>query len=81
MSAKDGVELDRTIRERVREYARAHGLKESVVFKEAVEEYLRLHGGETLYERARRAGLIGSLPDLPSDLSSNRAHMEGFGRE
>ena len=36
--------------------------------------------GETPYEKARRLGLIGAASGLPSDLSSNEQHMEGFGR-
>lgn len=36
---------------------------------------------ESLYDQFKRAGLIGCLKDSPSDLSTNRAYFEGFGRD
>jgi hypothetical protein len=35
---------------------------------------------ESFFDAASRLGLIGSLRGGPSDLSSNPAHMEGFGQ-
>ena len=40
--------------------------------------------GETAFDVASRAGLIGCIkgaPRSPTDLSTNPKHMEGFGRE
>jgi putative addiction module CopG family antidote len=40
--------------------------------------------GETAFDVASRAGLIGCIkgaPGSPTDLSTNPKHMEGFGRE
>jgi hypothetical protein len=36
--------------------------------------------GESFLDAARRIGAIGSAVDLPADLSTNPAHLEGFGR-
>jgi hypothetical protein len=35
---------------------------------------------ETALELAKRLGLIGEAKRLPSDLSTNAAHMEGFAK-
>jgi hypothetical protein len=35
--------------------------------------------GETVYEALLRLGLLGSVSDGPSDLSTNPKYMEGFG--
>lgn len=37
-------------------------------------------GGESAYDAAIRLGLIGGIKDGPIDLSTNPAHMEGFGK-
>lgn len=33
------------------------------------------------YELAQRAGIIGAIDNLPSDLSTNREYFEGLGKE
>lgn len=35
--------------------------------------------GESLYDRLKRAGVIGSVDSGIGDLSTNKAHMKGFG--
>jgi hypothetical protein len=35
---------------------------------------------ETALELAKRLGLIGKAKHLPSDLSTNSAHLEGFAK-
>jgi hypothetical protein len=35
---------------------------------------------ETAYETLSRLGLIGCIEGTPADLSTNKAHFEGFGR-
>ena len=80
-----GVELER----RVDEIARANAMTPIDVIREAVEEFAahRGHGpgstgGETLYDRLMRAGVIGCIDDDgPADLSTNKAHFEGFGSD
>ena len=34
---------------------------------------------KTLYDALNERGIIGSIADVPSDLSTNPKHMEGFG--
>jgi predicted DNA-binding antitoxin AbrB/MazE fold protein len=35
---------------------------------------------ESCYDLAHRLGLIGLLPNLPSDLSTNPRHFDGMGK-
>ena len=37
--------------------------------------------GRTLYDALNDRGIIGSITDAPSDLSTNPKHMEGFGTD
>lgn len=37
--------------------------------------------GASCFELAQAAGVIGVADDLPCDLSTNPAHLDGFGRE
>lgn len=83
MSGNNGLQLDHELQQKVREFARAHGVAEDRVVNEAVQEYLQSRKGRTLYDAFHEAGLIGCIDDanLPTDLSSNKKHFEGFGRE
>ncbi len=36
--------------------------------------------GQTCYDLAKLAGIIGTADGLPGDLSTNKDHFEGFGR-
>jgi len=57
------------------------------VLSEALRQYERLmspairngRGTESLLERLTDHGLLGCLDGGPADLSTNPAHMEGFG--
>jgi len=40
----------------------------------------KTENGETVYEALLRLGLLGSVNDGPSDLSTNPNYMEGFGQ-
>ena len=37
--------------------------------------------GRTLYDALEKRGIIGSITDGPSDLSTNPKHMQGFGKD
>lgn len=66
---------------RLKDAARNRKVCEADYVREAIE--LRLSSEEpvpTAYERAQKAGLIGVVRHAPSDLATNPAHMEGFGR-
>lgn len=71
---------------RIRELARRSGRPEAELVREALERYLAARaeaepgGSETCYDIAERLGLVGGLPDLPADLSTNKDYFEGFGR-
>lgn len=75
------VRLDRDTRQRLDEEVQATGRKESEVVREALLAYLRKRPErESCLELARRHRLIGCGKQLPSDLSTNRRHLEDFGR-
>jgi len=47
----------------------------------ALETYLGRGGAShSAYELAQEAGLIGCVRHAPKDLSTNRRHLEGFGK-
>ncbi|MEK7731766.1 MAG: CopG family transcriptional regulator [Planctomycetota bacterium] len=83
-----GLQLGADLERRVEELARINGVAPVDVVREALDEYVARRGngaatdeGETLFDRARRAGLIGCLNGAPPDLSTNPKYMEGFGRD
>ena len=95
MSKKNGLQLDDDLKRQIEGLARSKGLTPAELVREALA-YLASAcdgdqqqsspgsgGEETLFDRWSRLGFIGCVddPDLPSDLSTNRAHFEGFGRD
>jgi metal-responsive CopG/Arc/MetJ family transcriptional regulator len=58
------------------EFAKTSGTSRSKVIRDALERYLG-EGGGSIADRAR--DLAGCL-EGPSDLSSGRHHMDGYGR-
>jgi hypothetical protein len=83
-----GLQLGADLERRVEELARINGVAPVDVVREALDEYVARRGngmrpaeGETLFDRAKRAGLIGCLNGAPADLSTNPKYMEGFGRD
>ena len=74
------IKVSPDIKARLRALARARKTKPSVLLREALE--IVLEGGRakpSLYELNR--DLLSSLgPGGPEDLSTNPAHLEGFGR-
>lgn len=62
--------------------AREKGVSPSEIVRRALEEHLQPRTPrENCRQLADRLGILGSVPGLPSDLSTNPAHMEGFGRD
>jgi Arc/MetJ-type ribon-helix-helix transcriptional regulator len=59
--------------------ARIEGKDESEVVREALRAYLSTEK-ESVHAALTRIGGIGIAKGLPSDLSTNRKHFEGFGR-
>jgi predicted DNA-binding protein len=75
------VRVPQALTTRLRNRSRAKGTTESEVVREALESYL---GGEpvgrTAYELAQEAGIVGFVRNAPPDLSTNRRHFKGFGK-
>jgi len=95
MSKKNGLQLDDDLERQIEGLARSKGLTPAELVREAVAYLASARNGnqqqsspgsgsdETLFDRWSQLGFIGCVddPDLPSDLSTNRAHFEGFGRD
>lgn len=74
------VRLDAELRRELEAVARATGVTASDVVRKALEAYLRTRKPrENCLDIARRIGIVGVFEGLPSDLSTNPDHMEGFG--
>jgi predicted DNA-binding protein len=75
------VRLPGELRQRLRQSAHRNGVRESELIREAVERQFAAEDQEiTTYELAQRSGLVGVVSRAPKDLSTNRRHLEGFGR-
>jgi hypothetical protein len=84
------VELDAEGQRLLAELQQRSGKSAGDLVREALEAYsgagldsgVEAREDESLYEQFKRAGLIGCYQgDAPSDLSTNKAHFEGFGRD
>jgi hypothetical protein len=57
------------------------GQTPSDLVRDALESYLgRAENSQSAYELAQASGLIGCVRHVPKDLSTNRRHMDGFGK-
>ena len=66
----------------LRDHSRVRGQTPSDLVRVALENYLGAkHNAVSAYELASAAGLIGSVRRAPKDLSTNRRHFEGFGKQ
>jgi predicted DNA-binding protein len=75
------VRIPAALISRLRSRSRANGRTESGVVREALESYLGSEpAGQTAYELAKEAGIIGAARNAPRDLSTNRRHYNGFGK-
>lgn len=81
--------IDAEVQRRIEAFALAIGVPPSEVVRRAFEEYETLHNEARLEEASvfdllNRAGIIGCVQgpsDFATDLATNPAHMDGFGRE
>lgn len=63
------------------EEARGRNVSKSRLVRDAVAEYLNRHAPAKKRTALEAAGdLVGCIKDAPEDLSTNPAHMRGFGR-
>jgi Arc/MetJ-type ribon-helix-helix transcriptional regulator len=75
------VRLDKDTQRRLDEAVRATGKNESELVRDALTAFLlNQPSADNCLQLAQRHGLIGRARGLPADLSTNRAHFEGFGR-
>jgi hypothetical protein len=73
--------VDEELKQELEAEARAKGINAADVVREALQEHFRARLRRvTCLDIARRIGLIGCIKGPPKDLSTNRAHLEGFGR-
>lgn len=80
------IELDEQQKAELAAISKQVGKPWSAVFSEALEAYRRetLADGrshESVLEAAARLGLVGCVRSGIPDLTTNPAHMEGFGRD
>ena len=81
-STRITVRVPETLTARLRRRSRAEGSTESELIREALESYLgKSNRDRTAYELAEEAGIIASMRDAPKDLSTNRRHLKGFGKD
>ncbi len=58
------------------------GKPESTIVRDALAEYLKSHGQIlSCYDLLVESKILGSIKGLPTDLSTDRSYMEGFGSE
>lgn len=75
------VRVPKTLGTLLRDRSRAKGQTPSDLVRVALETYLgRGDSQYSAYELAEQAGLIGCVRRAPKDLSTNRRHFEGFGK-
>lgn len=75
------VRVPTELGERLRGHSRRKGKSPSDLVRIALENYLEEAGSiGSAFELAEAAGVIGCAKGTPKDLSTNRRHFEGFGK-
>jgi predicted transcriptional regulator len=75
------IRISESLVKRLKKHAGIRRRSESALVREALESYLgEASASNSAYDLAREAGLIGCVAGKPSDLSTNRKHLEGFGK-
>ena len=76
------VRVDQRLKQELEAEAREKGVRPSVIVRQVSGGAPPVEGSTpNCLELAERLGLIGSAKGLPTDLSTNPEHMEGFGRD
>jgi metal-responsive CopG/Arc/MetJ family transcriptional regulator len=74
------VRGDERLKQQLDDEAREKGVRPSDIVRQALEEHMRQRKPRrNCRELAEQLGILGSAKGLPSDLSTNPKHMEGFG--
>jgi predicted transcriptional regulator len=75
------IRISESLVKRLKKHAGMRRRSESALVREALESYLgELSTPSSAHDLAREAGLIGCVAGEPSDLSTSRKHLEGFGK-
>ncbi|HVS71675.1 MAG TPA: CopG family transcriptional regulator [Phycisphaerae bacterium] len=75
------LKLPRPLEARLNAEARARRIPKSRIVRELLEKHYKANGKKHRPTFGEVAGdLIGSLKDLPRDLSTNPKYMEGYGK-
>lgn len=81
-SSRITIRVPKALGEQLHHRSRAIGQTPSEIVRTALETYLGNDGHvASAFEVAQRAGLIGCVTDAPEDLSTNRRHFDGFGKQ
>jgi hypothetical protein len=81
VSQRITVRVPKMLGSLLRDRSRAKGQTPSDVVRLALETYLgQGESSHSAFELAEQAGLIGCVDRAPKDLSTNRRHLEGFGK-
>jgi len=75
------VRVEPALRKKLGRIARRFGKSESELVRDVLSEFCQRDSGQSAYDLAKRAGIIGMIKDAPPDLSTNPKYMEGFGRD
>lgn len=76
------VRVPEALEAQLRRASRVKGRTPSDLIRLALENYLEKETVKgSAYEAAKSAGLIGCVYRAPKDLSTNRRHFEGFGKD
>lgn len=76
------VRVDERLKQELEAEARERGVSPSEIVRQALKAHMQQRSPrESAYDLAKRLGIIGSAKGLPTDLSTNPKHMEGFGRD
>jgi len=73
------VRLPEALTSRLRSRSRSKGQTESKLVREALEQYL-CEKGDSAYDFAEEAGIIGVVETAPKGLSTKRQHFKDFGK-
>lgn len=81
----DQIALTPDQRQQLARLAQQSGKPWDAVLAEALSSFEqaarpKTENGESVYDALFRLGLLGSVNDGPSDLSTNPSYMEGFGQ-
>ena len=75
------LRLSAELRRRLKDAAERNGTREADIVRRAVErQFAAENEGNTAYDYAKEAGLIGAVRGASRDLSTNLRHFIGFSR-